>query len=240
MVKCIAVDNDVTTLQLLENYISNIPFLKLESTFQNPFDAIDYISKHAVDLLFTEIEMPVLNGIQLINSLVKKPMLVIVSKTDRYAIDGFELGAFDYIVKPLSFDRLVKAANKVREHAYVQLQPVKPNVVVDDVDTDDYIFVKSDYKTIRINLNDILLIEGLKDYVKIHTSQKSVLSLLNLKNLELKLPSSLFIRVHRSYIVALNKIDSIEKSRIKIEKYYIPVSDSYKEAFFKRIQTHSI
>ncbi|MDR1056823.1 MAG: LytTR family DNA-binding domain-containing protein [Prevotellaceae bacterium] len=239
MIKCIAVDDNVTALKVLEEHIANIPFLELLKTFENPFDAIDFLSREQVDLMFTEVDMPVLNGIQLINSLVKQPILVIISNSDKYAIDAFQLNVLDYILKPFSFDRLVRAANKVREYYNMKPAPVKVHVKIAD-DMYDYIFVKSDYKIIRIGFEDILLIEGLKDYVKIHTLEKSVLSLLSLKGLETRLPASRFMRVHRSYIVALNKIDSIEKSRIKIEKYYIPISDSYKEVFFKRIESQNL
>ena len=239
MIKCIAIDNDPVSLKLLEEHISGIPFLNLLKSFQNPFDAIEFLSKEQVDLLFTEVELPSLNGVQLIRSLSNQPMVVITSANDKYAVEAFQIGALDYILKPISFDRVVRAANRARECFNNRSFHIKlnPNALEDAY---DYIFVKSDYKIIKINLEDILLIEGLKDYVKIHTFERSVLSLLSLKGLETRLPSSLFIRVHRSYIVALNKIDSIEKSRIKIEKYYIPISDLYKEAFFKRIQSQNL
>lgn len=239
MINCIVVDSNAADLKQIEEYLVSIPYLKLLKTFQNPFDAIDFMGTEQVDLLFTEIDMPVLNGIQLINSFTNRPMVVIVSSTDKYAIDGFQLGVLDYILKPISFERIVRASNKAREYSNIKTLSQKMNINIQDSDY-EYIFVKSDYKTIRINLDDILLIEGLKDYVKIHTEQKSVLSLLSLKNLETRLPTRQFIRVHRSYIVSLNKIDSIEKSRIKIDKYYIPVSDLYKDAFFKRIQLHNL
>jgi DNA-binding LytR/AlgR family response regulator len=236
MLKCITVDSNAISLKQINEYISSIPFLELLGSFQHPFEAVGFLNKTNVDLLFIEAELPVMTGIQLINSLTFRPMLVIISASEKYAYSAFQLNAIDYVLKPVSFESIVRAANKAYKYHNIKTADATDNIAGRQENIYDYIFVKSDYKIIRIKLNDILLIEGLKDYVKIHTSDKSVLSLLSLKSLETNLPSALFMRVHRSYIIALNKIDSIEKSRIKIDKYYIPVSESYKDVFFRRIQ----
>ena len=235
MIRCIAIDDDAHALGIVENYISKIPFLELLKTFNNAFDAIEYMDIEKIDLVFTDVEMPALTGLEFLGSLRHRPYSIIVSEQERYAVDAFNLEATDYLLKPFSFERFLRAVNKVREQIRLKT-PVQPPSVQGEMQGRDFIFIKSAYKTIRINVNDILFIEGLKDYVKLHTADKSVLTLLSLRALEQGLPSERFIRVHRSYIVALNKIDIIEKSRIKIGQHTITISEMYREAFLNRIQ----
>ena len=234
MIRCIAVDDKAHDLGIVENYILKIPFLELLKTFDNAFNALEYIEKEKVDLIITDVEMPVLSGLELLGSLLYRPYSIIVSEKEQYAVDAFNLEAMDYLLKPFSFERFLKSVNKVREQIRLKM-PVQTSVQ-GELPGRDFIFIKSDYKTIRINVNDILFIEGLKDYVKLHTTEKPVLSLLSLRALELGLSSEQFIRVHRSYIVALNKIDVIEKSRIKIGQHTITISEMYRDAFLNRIQ----
>jgi DNA-binding LytR/AlgR family response regulator len=234
MIRCIAIDDDTHDLGMVENYILKIPFLELLKTFDNAFNALEYIEKEKVDLVVTDVEMPVLSGLELLGSLRYRPYSIIVSEKEQYAVDAFNLEAMDYLLKPFSFERFLKSVNKVRE--IIRLKTPVQKSVQGEFPGRDFIFIKSDYKTIRINVNDILFIEGLKDYVKLHTTEKPVLSLLSLRALELGLPSEQFVRVHRSYIVALNKIDVIEKSRIKIGQHTITISEMYRDAFLNRIQ----
>jgi len=234
MIRCIAIDDDAHALGIVENYISKLPFLELLKTFNNAFDAIEYMDIEKIDLVFTDVEMPALTGLEFLGSLRHRPYSIIVSEQERYAVDAFNLDAVDYLLKPFTFERFLKAVNKVQEQ--IRLKTTVPALVQGAKQERDYIFIKSDYKTIRINVNDILFIEGLKDYVKLHTTDKPVLSLLSLRTLELGLPPERFIRVHRSYIVALNKIDVIEKSRIRIGQHTITISDMYRDAFLNRIQ----
>ena len=234
MIRCIAIDDDAYAMEMLENCIARIPFLELLQTFDNAFHAIEFMDKEEVDLIFTDVEMPALSGLEFLSSLRRRPYFIIVSEQERYAVDAFNLDATDYLLKPFSFDRFLKAINKVREHIRLK-SPVQVSAS-SEIPGRDFIFIKSDYKTIRINVDDILFIEGLKDYVKLHTSDKPVLSLLSLRALEQGLSSERFMRVHRSYIVALNKIDIIEKSRIKIGQHTITISDMYRDAFLNRIQ----
>jgi len=192
------------------------------------------MDKEEVDLIFTDVEMPSLTGLEFLGSLRRRPYFIIVSEQERYAVEAFNLEATDYLLKPFSFERFLKAINKVREHIRLKT-PVQASAQ-SEIPGRDFIFIKSDYKTIRINVNDILFVEGLKDYVKLHTAEKPVLTLLSLRALEQGLPCERFMRVHRSYIVALNKIDTIEKNRIKIGQHTITVSDMYRDTFLDRIQ----
>ncbi len=234
MIRCIAIDDSPQALGLVESYITKIPFLELLKTFNNAFDAINFMDEEVVDLIFTDIEMPALNGLEFLGSLRHRPQVIILSEQERYAVDAFNLEATDYLLKPFSFERFLRAVNKVRE--LNRLKTLLHAPTPDEMQIRDFIFIKSDYKIIRINVDEILFIEGLKDYVKLHTTDKPVLSLLSLRNLEQGLPSDRFVRVHRSYIVALNKIDIIEKSRIKIGQHNITISDMYRDMFLKKIQ----
>ena len=234
MIRCIAIDDDVQALEIVENCIARIPFLELLKTFDNAFHAIEFMDKEEVDLIFTDVEMPALTGLEFLGSLRRRPYSIIVSEQERYAVDAFNLEATDFLLKPFSFERFLKAVNKVRE--YIRLKMPVQTSTPSEIPGRDFIFIKSDYKTIRINVDDILFVVGLKDYVKLHTADKTVLSLISLRALEQGLPSERFMRVHRSYIVALNKIDLIEKSRIKIGQHTITISDMYRDAFLSRIQ----
>jgi len=234
MIRCIAIDDDAQALGMVENCISRIPFLELLKTFDNAFHAIEFMDREEVDLIFTDVEMPVLTGLEFLSSLRRRPYFIVVSEQERYAFEAFNLEATDYLLKPFSFDRFLKAVNKVREHIRLKT-PVEASAP-SEIPFRDFIFIKSDYKIIRINLEDILFIEGVKDYVKLHTTDKPVLTLLSLRVLEQGLPCERFMRVHRSYIVALNKIDVIERSRIKIGQHTIIISEMYRDAFLGRLQ----
>jgi DNA-binding LytR/AlgR family response regulator len=237
-VNCIAVDDDNLSLNLISESVKNTPFLNLVGSFTNPYDAVNFINRNKVDLIFTDIEMPGITGIQLINCLKNKPMVVFISETDRYAINGFDLDVLDYLIKPYSFDRFLKASNKALNEFYKVAQSENEPRSISDQKCRNNIFVKSDYKVIKIPVSNILYIEGFNDYVKffIEDSLNPVLSLMSLKELEENLPKKEFMRVHRSYIVSVNKISSIEKKRILIGKRNIPISNSYYNLFFDNIE----
>jgi DNA-binding LytR/AlgR family response regulator len=233
MINCIAIDDEPLALDLIEEFTSKVPFLKLSGKFTNASEAIAFLGKEEIGLIFSDIEMPDISGIQLVRSIKKPPLVIFVTAHGQYAMDGFQLDVVDYLLKPVDFKLFTKAVNKaeeminLRQHRYDAMYQTR---------NQNYIFVKSDYKIVKVYLDDILFFEGLKDYVKIHTSGgTSVLSLLSLKNIEEKMPIDRFIRVHRSYIVSIEKIESIEKKRIKIGNKLIPISDSYDGAFFKAI-----
>ena len=226
--KTIAIDDEPLALRLVSDYISKTPFLELTGAFDNPLDAIDFLSAQSVDLIFVDIQMPDLTGIEFARSLENAPKIIFTTAYEKYALEGFKLNAIDYLLKPFSYEEFLKAAQKARKQSELEAN-VMPSIEANS----QFLFLKSEYKIRRINFNDILYIEGLKDYIKVYTTgeDKPVLSLNSIKALEQKLPEDQFMRVHRSFIVNLNKIDTIERSRIIFGKTYIPVSDQYKDKF---------
>lgn len=230
MINTIAIDDEPLALQLVSGYIEKTPGLRLTGKFDNPLDAFEFMAGEPVDLIFLDIQMPDLNGLEFTRAMIKGPKVIFTTAFEKYAVDGFKLDIVDYLLKPFSYEEFFKSAQKALrliklEHGSESSVQVEAN--------NDFLFLKSDYKIRRINFNDILYIEGLKDYVKVFTRSdpKPVLSLISLKSLEAKLPVSKFMRVHRSFIVNLEKIETIERSRIIFGKVYIPVSDQYKEKF---------
>jgi DNA-binding LytR/AlgR family response regulator len=226
--KTIAIDDEPLALRLVSDYVSKTPFLELVGSFENPLDAIDFLSTQTVDLIFVDIQMPDLTGIEFIRTLNEPPKVVFTTAYEKYAIEGFKLNATDYLLKPFSYEEFLKAAGKARKQVELEANSL-PSIEANS----QFLFLKSEYKIRRINFNDILYIEGLKDYIKVYTTgdDKPVLSLNSIKALEQKLPENKFMRVHRSFIVNLDKIDTIERSRIIFGKVYIPVSDQYKDKF---------
>jgi len=226
--KTIAIDDEPLALRLVSDYISKTPFLELAGSFDNPLDAIDYLSTQTADLIFVDIQMPDLTGIEFARSLEDSPKIIFTTAYEKYALEGFKLNAIDYLLKPFSYEEFLKAAQKARKQSELEANS-SPSIEANS----QFLFLKSEYKIRRINFNDILYIEGLKDYIKVYTTgeDKPVLSLNSMKSLEQKLPEDQFMRVHRSFIVNLNKIDIIERSRIIFGKTYIPVSDQYKDKF---------
>jgi two-component system response regulator LytT len=228
MITTIAIDDEPLALQLVTGYIDRTPGLKLAGKFDNPLDAVEFMAREKVDLVFVDIQMPDLSGIEFTRSMVRGPKVIFTTAYEKYALEGFRLDVVDYLLKPFSYEEFFKAVQKVQNLLKLEstaLTQVEANA--------EFLFLKSDYKIKRINFNDILYIEGLKDYVKVYTANdpKPVLSLTSLKTLETKLPESKFMRVHRSFIVNLDKIATIERSRIVFGKAYIPVSDQYKDKF---------
>ncbi len=228
MISVIAIDDEPLALQLVTGYIEKTPGLKLSGEFDNPIDASEYLKDKKVDLIFVDIQMPDLSGIEFTRLMEKGPKVIFTTAYEKYALDGYKLEIVDYLLKPFSYEEFLTAVQKVEK--LIALEQ-KASIKVDA--NNEFLFLKSDYKIKRINFNDILYIEGLKDYVKVYTSTqvKPVLSLASLKSLESKLPPEMFMRVHRSFIVNLEKINTIERSRIVFDKIYIPVSDQYKEKF---------
>ncbi|MCL4481071.1 MAG: LytTR family DNA-binding domain-containing protein [Bacteroidetes bacterium] len=226
--KTIAIDDEPLALKLVSDYIGKTPFLELAGAFDNPLDAIDFLSNQEADLIFVDIQMPDLSGIEFTRSLEGDHKIIFTTAYEKYALEGFKLNALDYLLKPFSYEEFLRAAMKAHKMAELQANAL-PTIEANN----QFLFLKSEYKIRRINFDDILYIEGLKDYIKVYTSgeAKPVLSLNSIKSLEQKLPEEKFMRVHRSYIVNLNKIETIERSRIIFGKTYIPVSDQYKDKF---------
>lgn len=232
IIKCAIVDDEPLAVELLASYVKKIPFLELCGKYNNATDALHGITEDAVDLLFLDIQMPELNGLELSKMVPENTRIVFTTAFDQYAVDGFRVNALDYLLKPISYADFLEACNKALQWFQLvqQQEESSPAAAAKEIKS---IFVKSEYKLLQINLDDIRYIEGLKDYVKIHTEQSPhpILSLMNMKAIEQMLPTSRFIRVHRSFIVQKSKIREIERNRIVFGDVYIPIGDSYKQAF---------
>lgn len=227
---CIIVDDEPLAQDILVDYIQKIPNLCLVQRCKNAFEASQALQDHRVDLMFLDIQMPEITGTQFLATLEKKPLVIFTTAYSNYALEGFDLSAVDYLLKPFSPERFLKAVNKA-----IELFELKQKDQLPVEDDKDYIFVKSEYQTVKIKFEDMLYVEGLKDYVKIYTKSGMLMTLMNLKAIHSKLPSAKFIRVHRSFIVSFDAIEKIERNRIIIGQKRIPVGDSYKDDFYKLI-----
>jgi two-component system, LytTR family, response regulator len=221
-INCIAIEDEPLALKKISEYIHQIEYLNLLQAFNNAIDAIGFLKNNEVDLIFLDIRMKKLSGINFLEALTIRPQVIITSAYDEYALKGYELDVIDYLLKPFSFERFIKSTEK----AYKSL--IKRNTRIED----HYIFVKTEYRIEKIDLKNILFIQGMKDYLQIHLFDKRVMTLQSFKNILQILPEKDFARVHNSYIVSISKIENIERNRIKIGDNRIPISDSYKEVFF--------
>jgi two-component system, LytTR family, response regulator len=237
MLRCIAIDDEPLALELLEDNISKVPYLQLAATCNNAMEAIKVLQEQTVDLMFLDIQMPGLTGLQFIQSLKERPMIILVTAYEKFALEGFNHDVVDYLVKPVSLERFVKACNKAWE--LYQLK-TKPTAITTAGKSPDYIFVNVDYSLFKVVVDDIMWIEGLKDYIKIHlkSSSKPVITRITMKAVEELLPGNRFIRVHKSYIAAMNFITAIRKSSVMIGAIELPVSDTYQEALMKLTGKH--
>ncbi len=226
MLRCIAVDDEPLALELLVDNIDQVPYLQLIEQCSNAFEAIKVLQQQPIDLIFLDIQMPGLTGLQFIQSMPQKPMIILVTAYEKYALDGFNLDVTDYLVKPVSFERFVKACNKALE-----LFELKNKKEVAVENGNDYIFVNVEYKLLKVVLSDIIWIEGLKDYIKIHlkSTNRPVITRMSLKTIEEQLPAGKFIRVHKSYIVSVNYITAVMKNSIFIGELELPVGDIYRD-----------
>lgn len=228
MIKCIAIDDEPHALRQLAEYIEAVPYLSLEGSFESAFDACNFLHDNAIDLIFVDINMPDINGIDFVKSLSKNVKIVFITAHSEFAYEGFQLDAADYLLKPISFTDLLKSANKVNER-YFQQNSSLPEIQQNR----DYLFIKSEYRVIRINFKDIKYIESKREYVKIFLEgSEPITTLMSIKKLEETLPGNMFMRVHRSFIVNLDKITVVERNRIIFDnKVYIPISENYGEKF---------
>jgi two-component system, LytTR family, response regulator len=228
MIRCIAIDDEPLALELLQDNISKVPFLELVAACDNAMEALQVIENEPIDLIFLDIQMPRLTGLQLIQSMAVKPMFILITAYEKYALEGFNLAVTDYLVKPVALDRFIKACYKAKE-----LFDLK-NISVENITTTnaEYFFVNVEYSLVKITIADIVYIEGLKDYIKIHlkSSLKPVVTRMPMKTMEEQLPSKLFIRIHKSYIAAIPFITTIRKTSLFIDKLELPISENYKDA----------
>lgn len=220
--KCIAIDDEPLALQIISQYCEKIPFLQLENIFTNPNDAIQYLSENKMDLLFLDIQMPDINGLQLYKNLTNKPLVIFTTAFKDFAVEGFNVDAIDYLLKPFDYNRFLKAAYKAKEYQeFLSSQELQLNSI----------YVKVNYEMMKINLKDIELIEALDDYIKIHIKPYPVLTLMTLKSMQEKLPDKEFVRVHRSYIVPISKVDKFNKNKILVAGKEIPIGSSYSDVY---------
>lgn len=235
MIRCIAVDDEPLALDLIEDNIKKVSFLSLTAKCLSAQQALEVMQQHDIDLMFLDIEMPDISGIQLLRSLNHQPAVILITAYEKYALKSYDFDVVDYLLKPVEFERFLKAANKASEYISYTTSKQQPTTGANDV---EHIFVRSEHKIIRISVSDIAYIEGLKDYVKIYTTgPKPILSLNSLKYLEELLPAKDFVRVHRSYIISLKHIDYISRSSVFVCKKNIPVSTLYRDSFFDRIKS---
>ena len=224
---CIIIEDEPLALEKTKDFVNKVPFLNLTATFDNALTGLTYLNNNKVDLLFLDINMDELTGIELLESSNINSQVIITTAYQEYALKGYELQITDYLLKPFSFNRFLQAVNKAQEN--LSQRTADKQV--------DFIFVKTENRLVKIMLNEIVYIEGMRDYLRIHTSNKKIMTLQSFNELEQLIPAHLVCRVHKSYMVAVNKIESIERSRIKIADQIIPVSETYKEAFLQLINS---
>jgi DNA-binding LytR/AlgR family response regulator len=230
-INCIAIDDEPLALSKLEGFISKVPDLKLVRTFDNAIEAIGWLTENKTELIFLDIQMEQLTGIQFLEATGSNARIILTTAYDQYAIKGFELSVTDYLLKPYSFQRFLQAVNKVME--YFSRKPENREAISEN---ESYIFVKTEYRLERINIDDILYVEGMKDYLRIICKDKKIMTLQSFAKLEEILPEKKFSRVHKSFIVALDKIKSVERGVILIADQRIPISNTYKQGFFSKIK----
>ncbi len=230
MISCIAIDDEPLALKQIANYIDKTPFLVLLEKFDSALQAITFLQENEIDLMFVDINMPDLNGMDFVKSLNNPPKVIFTTAYSEYAIEGFRVDAIDYLLKPIGYSDFLKAADKAKER-------ITPKITTDTKieSNNEFLFIKSDYKVLRINLADIKYIESMSEYLRINIeNQQPVMTLMSMKKMEKYLPESTFMRVHRSFMVNLNKITTVERNRIVFDKdIYIPVSEQYKLKFQK-------
>ncbi len=264
---CIIVEDEPLARNLLTQYVLKTPSLTLLQAFPNPLEAMAFLRNNPTDILFLDIQMPEITGITLLKIMQKKPIVILTTAYSEYAIEGYELDVTDYLLKPITFERFLKAVEKATQRI-MSTQPNKSSTEImpqNGVDTEGanakvhedikseqngsasenggfqpFIFVKDGTKLVKVRLNDILYIEGLKDYVSIHTKQKKIVTLQRLKVLEMQLPENQFIRIHNSYIISLEAVDVVHKERVQIGNTFLPISDTYRKAFKEFIERNNI
>ncbi len=234
MIKCIVIDDEPFALKLIEGYIKKTPFLEFGGSFSNPLKALEFINAGTVDIIFLDINMPELSGIQFLKTLANPPGVIFTTAYPEYGVESYNYNSIDYLLKPIEYDRFLKACNKASEilerKISVPREPVDSNSL-------DYILVKSGLKYFRIRLDEIFFIEGAGNYMTFHTKEKKIMSLLTVNEVLEMLPSSLFVRIHKSYIISFDKIDSIESNDVIIKGREIPIGATYKQLFFNLIST---
>ncbi|RZK75748.1 MAG: response regulator transcription factor [Pedobacter sp.] len=230
VLKCVAIDDEPLALQLIKTYADRIPTIQLKETFEDGISAIEYLNKNQIDLLFLDINMPDITGIELANALINKPLIIFTTAYKQFAYEGFQLEAVDYLLKPIQFESFSKAVQKA-----VSYKSFKDRLPTSDDKA--FIYVHSEYRLVKIKLSEIEFIESMEDYIKIHAgADKPILSLMTLKRILEMLPASLFVRIHRSYVINIIKIKSIQHKKVQMETITLPIGDSYASHFLSTIR----
>lgn len=228
-ISCIIIEDEPLALERAKNYVLRLPYLNLLSSFESGIEAITFLKDNEVDLIFLDINMDELSGIQLLENTKIESEVIVTTAYSEYALKGFDLNVTDYLLKPFTFERFLQAVDKVKNNL------AKKDVVKEK----GFIFVKTEYRLEKLSLNEILYIEGMRDYRRIHTNDKRIMTLQTFKDFELEIPSNIICRVHKSFMVSLDKIVSVEKDRIKIKDVMIPISETYKKEFLELINHSS-
>lgn len=244
MLNCLIVDDEPLARKLLSDYVQKVPYLKLLRTCSDPMEALDFLRDNPVDLLFLDIQMPEITGLTLLKILQKKPWVILTTAYSEYALESYDLDVVDYLLKPITLERFLKAMEKINQRMQgIATQQLPSEQALPPVAAEAgpaYIFVKDGTKLVKVKLSEIMYVEGMKDYVAIHTPQQRIVTLQRLKAMEEQLPESQFIRIHNSYIVALEWLDSIHKEKVKVGSALLPISDSYRKSFKDFIEKNHI
>ncbi|OFX27537.1 MAG: DNA-binding response regulator [Bacteroidetes bacterium GWA2_31_9] len=246
-IKCIAIDDEPLALEKIKNYISKVSFLELVKTFSNGIETIDYLRENKVDLMFLDIQMEELTGIQLLEVLTNKPKVIFTTAYDSFALKGYDLDVADYLLKPISFDRFLQAVNKIyisrnseqKETKVIKKETTTAPTLQPEVQ-ENFMFVKTEYRMQKVMFEEVLYIEGMKDYLRIITKNEKIMTLQNFQGMLDMLPQDNYIRIHKSYIIAINKIDHIDRGHVIIGKERIPIGESYKQLFFEYLKKRKL
>jgi two-component system LytT family response regulator len=238
-INCIAIDDEPLALDIIKAYCAKVSFLNLVHTFSNAIDTLEYLRENTIDLMFLDIQMEELTGIQLLNSMQQKPYVILTTAYDNFALQGFDLDVVDYMLKPISFERFIKGVNKVTER--MQKESSEPVIEKAEIHSppeanNTYFFVKTETRIEKVETSDVLYVEGMGDYWRIVTKNRRIMTLMNAKRIEDILHEPQFCRVHKSYFVAIDKIEFVERKHIKIGTEHIPISDTYQKNFFDLIE----
>ncbi|MCP9752166.1 LytTR family DNA-binding domain-containing protein [Ferruginibacter sp. HRS2-29] len=231
MLRCIVIDDEPLALDILEDYISKVPFLQLVAATTDVIGALQMVQEQKADLVFLDMQMPELSGLQFMKIAAGKCAFILTTAYSEYALEGYEHNVVDYLLKPIPFERFYKAAEKAHS--------IPPKNAPEPAASHPFIFVKTDGKIVKVMLDDLLFVEGLKDYIILHTAKEKIITLQNLRNMEEGLPGERFVRVHKSFIIALDKIDSIERNRIFIGNAVIPVGVTHQKMFFDLVESRN-
>ncbi|MCU0355327.1 MAG: LytTR family DNA-binding domain-containing protein [Cytophagales bacterium] len=238
-VSCLIVEDEPLARNLLTQYVQKVPYLTLQKTCSNPMEALEFLRDNTVDVLFLDIQMPEITGLTLLKILRNKPLVILTTAYSEYALEGYELDVVDYLLKPITFERFLKSVERAASRLATPLVPVTENPAEQKPSVEAapaFLFVKDGTKLVKVRLPDILYIEGLKDYVIIHTKTQKIVSLQRLKVLEEELPASRFVRIHHSYIVGLEGIDAVLKEKVQIGAAMLPIGDAYRKSFREFIE----